>query len=59
MTKKTKIQDELCEKRTLATIATHDLSKIKGDNLYYEAKDPNIIEVYFFNKLIIKKSNWN
>lgn len=39
----TKIQDEVCEKRNLATIATHDITKLKGDTLYYEAKDPNLI----------------
>jgi len=40
----TKIQDETCEKRTLATIATHDLSKLKGDCLHYEAQNPNQIK---------------
>lgn len=39
----TKLQDELCEKRTLATIATHDITKLKGESLVYEAKDPNHI----------------
>lgn len=39
----TKIQDELCEKRTLATIATHDMAKLKGESLFYEAKDPSQI----------------
>ena len=42
---KTKIQDETCEKRTLATIATHDITKLKGDCLHYEAKNPNQISV--------------
>jgi hypothetical protein len=49
----TKIQDELCEKRTLATIATHDMSKLKGDCLFYEAKDPNQIEVLFLFLFLI------
>jgi len=40
----TKIQDESCEKRTLATIATHDISKLKGDCLFYEAKNPDHIQ---------------
>lgn len=31
LTIQTKIQDETCEKRTLATIATHDISKLKAD----------------------------
>jgi len=47
------IHDELCVKRTLATIATHDLNLIKGD-LVYDAHDPD--EIGFIplgrNKLI-------
>ena len=42
---KTKIQEETCQKRTLGTIATHDLNAIKG-NIVYEALDPNDIEVF-------------
>ena len=41
---KTKIQEETCQKRTLGTIATHDLKSIIG-NITYEALDPNKIEV--------------
>lgn len=41
----TKIHEGTCEKRTLATIATHDLAKLKGDSLTYEAKDPNFINL--------------
>lgn len=39
----TKIQEETCQKRTLGTIATHDLKSIKG-NITYEALDPNKID---------------
>jgi hypothetical protein len=44
LTIQTKIQEETCQKRTLGTIATHDLSAIKG-NIRYEALDPSNIEV--------------
>lgn len=40
----TKLHDEVCQKRTLATIATHDLSHVKG-GLVYEAADPEKIEL--------------
>jgi hypothetical protein len=43
----TKLHDETCQKRTLATIATHDLDNIKS-NLIYEAADPEQIQVIFF-----------
>ena len=44
---KTKLHEEECQKRTLATIATHDLAHVK-DKLLYEAADPTKIEVCFF-----------
>lgn len=47
---KTKLHEEECQKRTLATIATHDLVNVKG-NLTYEAADPTHIEVFF--KLVL------
>jgi len=37
------LHDELCQKRTMATIATHDLDLIKGDTLIYDAYDPDEI----------------
>jgi Leucine-rich repeat (LRR) protein len=40
----TKLHEDSCEKRTLATIATHDLLSIKG-NLFYEAKEADSIKV--------------
>ena len=43
------LHDGICAKRTLATIATHDLQAIKG-NLVYDAKDPNQIGFLPLNK---------
>lgn len=40
----TKLHDNVCEKRTLATIATHDLKKIQG-NIKYNAKAPEEIKL--------------
>ncbi|RMZ96192.1 leucine-rich repeat-containing 47-like [Brachionus plicatilis] len=40
----TKLHEEDCQKRTLATIATHDLQNIK-DKLCYMAEDPTKIEL--------------
>lgn len=45
----TKLHDISCDKRTLATIATHDLNSIKG-NLVYEAKEASSIKVNKPNK---------
>ncbi|XP_015906556.1 leucine-rich repeat-containing protein 47 [Parasteatoda tepidariorum] len=45
----TKLHDTVCEKRTVATIATHDLSKIQG-NLTYDAKSPQEIKITPLNK---------
>jgi hypothetical protein len=41
---KNELHDEICQKRTLATIGTHDLSSILG-NLVYDARDPNEIDL--------------
>ncbi|XP_053546384.1 leucine-rich repeat-containing protein 47 [Bombina bombina] len=40
----TKMHDDLCEKRTLATIATHDLRTVRGP-LSYDARPPNEFKV--------------
>ncbi|XP_067130399.1 leucine-rich repeat-containing protein 47-like [Centruroides vittatus] len=40
----TKLHDTVCEKRTLATIATHDLKKIQG-NIKYTARQPEEIKL--------------
>jgi hypothetical protein len=41
---KNELHDEICQKRTLATIGTHDLSLISG-NLVYDARDPDEIGI--------------
>lgn len=38
------LHDEICQKRTLATIGTHDLNLIKG-NLIYDARQPETIQL--------------
>lgn len=40
----TKLHEDICEKRTAATIATHDLQLIKGP-LLYDAQPPNDLKV--------------
>ncbi|KAG2458860.1 leucine-rich repeat-containing protein 47 [Polypterus senegalus] len=40
----TKLHDEICEKRTAATIATHDLSLIKGP-LTYDGRPPKTLKI--------------
>ncbi|GAB6028618.1 hypothetical protein CHUAL_004455 [Chamberlinius hualienensis] len=40
----TRLHENICKNRTVATIATHDLSKIKGD-LVYTARVPNGISI--------------
>jgi len=49
ITLQTKLHEGVCEKRTAATIATHDFSKIKGD-LMYDARPPTQILVMPLNK---------
>ncbi|KAM4651900.1 leucine-rich repeat-containing protein 47 [Discoglossus pictus] len=39
LTAQTKMHEEICDKRTLATIATHDLQLVKGP-LLYDARPP-------------------
>lgn len=41
----TKLHDTVCEKRNVATIATHDLKKIAPGNLTYTAKPPNVLKL--------------
>ncbi|XP_055342837.1 leucine-rich repeat-containing protein 47-like [Paramacrobiotus metropolitanus] len=38
------LHDDICEKRTAATIATHDLDQI-SDNMVYDAKSPQSIKI--------------
>ncbi|KAJ6636220.1 Leucine-rich repeat-containing protein 47 [Pseudolycoriella hygida] len=46
-----KIHDTVCEKREKATIATHDLNKIKGGFIKYTANDPHLIEIIPLGKM--------
>ncbi|XP_040182495.1 leucine-rich repeat-containing protein 47 [Rana temporaria] len=45
----TKLHDEICEKRTLATIATHDLQLVKGP-LLYDARPPKDFKIVPLNR---------
>ena len=47
------LHDGIDEKRTLATIGTHNWNSIKG-NLIYDARDPNKIELVPLGKRIMK-----
>ena len=40
-----KLHDNICGKRTRATIATHDLAKIPAGNLDYTAMAPDKLEI--------------
>ena len=40
----TKLHEELCEKRTAATIATHDLRAVRGP-LLYDTRPPQDLKV--------------
>lgn len=40
----TKLHEDLCEKRTAATIATHDLGAVRGP-LLYTARPPEDLKV--------------
>ncbi|XP_007527304.1 leucine-rich repeat-containing protein 47 [Erinaceus europaeus] len=44
LTSQTKLHEDLCEKRTAATIATHDLKAIKGP-LLYTARPPQDLKI--------------
>ncbi|KAM4704087.1 leucine-rich repeat-containing protein 47 [Rhinophrynus dorsalis] len=44
LTAQTKLHEEICDKRTLATIATHDLRLVKGP-LLYDARPPKDFKV--------------
>uniref|UniRef100_A0A8C9RSR6 Leucine rich repeat containing 47 n=1 Tax=Scleropages formosus TaxID=113540 RepID=A0A8C9RSR6_SCLFO len=39
-----KLHDEICEKRTTATIATHDLHRLRGP-LLYDARPPKMLKI--------------
>lgn len=44
LTSQTKLHDELCEKRTAATIATHELRAVRGP-LLYTARPPQDVKI--------------
>ncbi|KAL4646091.1 leucine-rich repeat-containing protein 47 [Arapaima gigas] len=44
LTAQIKLHDEVCEKRTTATIATHDLQRLKGP-LLYDARPPKMLKI--------------
>ncbi|KAG9482017.1 hypothetical protein GDO78_010969 [Eleutherodactylus coqui] len=46
---KTKLHEDLCDKRTLATIATHDLQRVKGP-LLYDARPPKEFTIVPLNR---------
>ncbi|PRD33932.1 UNVERIFIED_CONTAM: Lrrc47 [Trichonephila clavipes] len=58
ITAQTKLHDSICEKRTVATIATHDLSKIQG-NLTYDARPPKDILISSETKEILLEVTGN
>ncbi|XP_006016315.1 leucine-rich repeat-containing protein 47, partial [Alligator sinensis] len=49
----TKLHEDICEKRTAATIATHDLQLIKGP-LLYDAQPPNDLKIIPLGRKEIK-----
>ncbi|XP_063799649.1 leucine-rich repeat-containing protein 47 [Pseudophryne corroboree] len=49
LTAQTKLHEDLCDKRTLATIATHDLQLVKGP-LLYDARPPKESKIIPLNR---------
>ncbi|XP_044134194.1 leucine-rich repeat-containing protein 47-like [Bufo gargarizans] len=49
LTAQTKLHEDLCDKRTLATIATHDLHLVKGP-LLYDARPPKEFTIVPLNR---------
>ncbi|XP_075695611.1 leucine-rich repeat-containing protein 47 [Rhinoderma darwinii] len=49
LTAQTKLHEDLCDKRTLATIATHDLQRVKGP-LLYDARPPKEFTIVPLNR---------
>ncbi|XP_018408179.1 PREDICTED: leucine-rich repeat-containing protein 47 [Nanorana parkeri] len=49
LTAQTKLHDDICDKRTLATIATHDLKLVKGP-LLYDARPPKEFKIVPLNR---------
>lgn len=51
-----KLHDEICEKRTAATIATHELKKVKGP-LLYDARPPQTLKIAPLGRKEVKAAN--
>ncbi|XP_073512832.1 leucine-rich repeat-containing protein 47 [Phyllobates terribilis] len=49
LTAQTKLHEDMCDKRTLATIATHDLQLVKGP-LLYDARPPKEFTIIPLNR---------
>ncbi|XP_069598653.1 leucine-rich repeat-containing protein 47 [Ranitomeya imitator] len=49
LTAQTKLHEDMCDKRTLATIATHDLQRVKGP-LLYDARPPKEFTIIPLNR---------
>ncbi|XP_072282010.1 leucine-rich repeat-containing protein 47 [Pyxicephalus adspersus] len=49
LTAQTKLHEDICDKRTLATIATHDLRLVKGP-LLYDARPPKEFKIVPLNR---------
>nr|CAB3263521.1 leucine-rich repeat-containing protein 47-like [Phallusia mammillata] len=41
----TRIHDEICGKRTIATIATHDMKHLRGSYVVYDAQEPDLFKI--------------
>ncbi|XP_043919507.1 leucine-rich repeat-containing protein 47 [Protopterus annectens] len=54
--KQNKLHDEICEKRTVATIATHELKKVKGP-LLYDARPPQTLKIAPLGRNEVKAAN--
>nr|XP_002131295.1 leucine-rich repeat-containing protein 47-like [Ciona intestinalis] len=46
ITLQTRLHDEVCGKRTIATIATHDMSALKTCFVEYDAQPPNTFKIH-------------
>ncbi|MGH0154039.1 UNVERIFIED_CONTAM: hypothetical protein FKN15_026344 [Acipenser sinensis] len=56
LTAQIKLHDEICEKRTKATIATHDLQLVKGP-LLYDARSPKTLKIIPLGRKEIKAAD--
>lgn len=47
----TKLHEEICGKRTVATIASHDMSPLRGQTLNYQTKEPGDFKIQPLGRL--------